>query len=243
MRRRVNPRRWTGRRVGRYRAVRVAATLAATLMVLGSTGPGSSAAIILDALAIRVYDSAGVLAADRTVALKDAAAILARADLDVAWVVCTARREGHAHPACDTAPAPQELVVRLVYSSPIEQDSNRRAFGYTLIDAASGVGTLSTVYVDRVDWLAATGKSSRAQMLGRAIAHELGHLILGSNNHASRGLMREVWTAEEIVRNRTDDWQFTSAQRASLRARWIGGPATGRRASSHDPRPGGAPGS
>jgi hypothetical protein len=193
-------------------------------------------AVILDSVTVRVYDSAGVAASDRNAALRTAASILSRADLDVAWIVCTSPRDHRSQAACDAAPAGHELVVRLTNSTPASEDGNRRAFGYSLLDAATGSGALSTVFVDRVDWLAATGKAVRAEILGRAIAHELGHLMLGSNDHTARGLMRETWTAEELMRNRAEDWQFSPAQRASLRARWTGSEATGRRAAGRDPR-------
>ena len=130
-----------------------------------------------------------------------------------------------------------ELVVRLTYSAPTAEDGNRRPFGSSLIDARTSTGTLSTVYVNRVDWLASTGKAVRADVLGRAIAHELGHQILGSNDHSPRGLMRETWTAEELTRNRAEDWQFSNAQRAALHARWASwGGLTRRAAAPRDPR-------
>jgi hypothetical protein len=179
-----------------------------------------TSAIILDSITIRVYDSAGVSATDRTAALKTAGTILSRADLDPTWIVCTPARDGRPQPGCDAAPASHELVVRLTHSSPAGEDGNSRAFGYSLIDASTGTGTLSTVFVDRVDWLASTGKAVRADVLGRAIAHEIGHQLLGSNDHTPRGLMRETWTADELTRNRAEDWQFSTSQRAALHARW-----------------------
>ena len=196
---------------------------------------GRTAAIILDTITIRIYDSAGVTASDRAAALKTAGAILSRADLDATWIVCTAARDGKQQPGCDAAPASHELVVRLTHSSPTAEDGNNRAFGYSLIDATTATGTLSTVYVDRVDWLASTGKAVRAEVLGRAIAHEIGHQLLGSNDHSARGLMRETWTAEELTRNRTEDWQFSSSQRSALHARWSSW-GLGRRASTRDSR-------
>jgi hypothetical protein len=54
-------------------------------------------------------------------------------------------------------------------------------------------------------------------LLGRAIAHEIGHLLLRSNAHAESGLMREVWTAEQVVRNRREDWTFSPGQSGDLR--------------------------
>jgi hypothetical protein len=197
---------------------------------------GRTAAIILDSITIRVYDNAGVTPSDRTTALKTAGAILARADLDAAWIVCTPARDGRPQPGCDTSPASHELVVRLTHGAPTAEDGNSRAFGASLIDATTSTGTLSTVFVDRVDWLASTGKAVRGEVLGRAIAHEIGHQLLGSNDHSARGLMREIWTPDELTRNRAEDWQFSSSQRVALHARWSSW-GLGRRAGTRDPRP------
>ena len=225
-------------RAGLSRAVRWIAPCALALAGVAAMAPpvsGSTAAIILDSITIRVYDSAGVSAGDRTAALKTAGAILSKAELDPIWIVCTANRDITPQPGCDAAPASHELVVRLTHSAPTA-DGNRRAFGSSLIDPTTATGTLSTVYVDRVDWLASTGKANRAEILGRAIAHELGHQLLGSNDHTARGLMRETWTAEELTRNRTEDWQFSNAQRAALHARWASWGGLARRAGARDSR-------
>jgi hypothetical protein len=222
------------RRTGPFLAV--IAGMVAAFSILASDALGRNAAIILDTITVRVYDSASVLARDRTAALKTAGAILARADLDATWIVCTpAVRDKRQQPGCDAAPASHELVVRLTQSSPSAEDGNSRAFGNTLIDATTATGTLSTVFIDRVDWLASTGKAARGEVLGRAIAHEIGHQLLGSNDHSPRGLMRETWTPEELTRNRADDWQFSIAQRAALHARWASW-GLGRRAGTRDPR-------
>ena len=213
-----------------------AALVVSAVCALAPAARGNTAAIILDSITIRVYDNAGVSANDRTAALKVAGSILSRADLFAIWIVCTPARDGRTQPGCDAAPASHELVVRLTHSAPTAEDGNRRAFGYSLINPTTATGTLSTVYVDRVDWLASTGKAVRAEVLGRAITHELGHQILGSNDHPPRGLMRETWTAEELTRNRAEDWQFSNSQRAALHARWASWGGLARRAGARDPR-------
>jgi len=217
------------------RRFHAACVVTAVAACLAPEAIGRNAAIILDSITIRVYDSTGVAPNDRTAALKMAGSILSRADLDAIWVVCTPSRDKRQQPGCDAAPASHELVVRLTYSSPTGEDGNSRAFGNTLIDATTATGTLSTVFLDRVDWLASTGKAKRTDVLGRAIAHEIGHQLLGSNDHAPRGLMRETWTAEELMRNRPDDWQFSTTQRSALHARWAGW-GLGRRAGARVPR-------
>jgi len=217
------------------RRFHAACLVTAAAACLAPEAIGRNAAIILDSITIRVYDSTGVAPNDRTAALKTAGSILSRADLDAIWIVCTPARDGRQQPGCDAAPASHELVVRLTYSSPTGEDGNSRAFGNTLIDATTATGTLSTVFLDRVDWLTSTGKAKRTDVLGRAIAHEIGHQLLGSNDHTPRGLMRETWTAEELMRNRPDDWQFSTTQRTALHARWASW-GLGRRAGTRVPR-------
>lgn len=193
--------------------VMVGVTMALAFVVLA---PVCRAAIVLDALVVRVYDNAGVRAADRSAALKQAAEILFRAEIDVEWLTCPARSESW---ACARPPSPQEIIVRLTNSPLPEQAGARRVFGHSAIAGTPGEGILATVYVDRVNWLAGTATAQRTLVLGRAIAHEIGHLMLSSNEHTATGLMREVWTAEELVRNRPEDWQFSAAQITHLQTR------------------------
>jgi hypothetical protein len=40
-----------------------------------------------------------------------------------------------------------------------------------------------------------------ARMLGRALAHELGHYLLASTAHTSYGLMRSTWSLDALVGN------------------------------------------
>lgn len=50
------------------------------------------------------------------------------------------------------------------------------------------------------------------QVLGHAIAHEIGHILLGSNSHGSRGLMKAKWGQEDIKRAGKGDLLFTPEQ-------------------------------
>lgn len=189
---------------------------AATAVMLGVVFLGTSgkAAVILDSLTVRIYDNAGVLAGDRARAIKRANEILSRADLSVDWRDCPAggvRKRSN----CTALPASGDLAVRLVRSP--KQDPNPQALGNALIDTTTGSGTLATVFVDRVQMMAGQVKADPWAMIGRVMAHEIGHLLLGSNSHSETGLMREIWTLKDLVRNRPDDWIFSNAQRDELR--------------------------
>lgn len=190
-----------------------AAILAVVLMT--STRTPASSAVIDDSLLVRIYDNAGILASELTSALRTTHDILRRADLIVDWVQCRARRDGPVPAVCDQPLSTSDVVVRLIEGSD-KETGERRALGYSLFDS-NGISGFATVYVDRVDWLARRAQYARAPLLGRAIAHEIGHLLLRSNAHTDTGLMREVWTAEQVVRNRREDWTFSPDQNGDIR--------------------------
>ena len=59
----------------------------------------------------------------------------------------------------------------------------------------------------------------RRTLLGRAIAHELGHLLLATTTHGPVGLMRAYWSREEVRRGQPRDWNFVPSELAALRRR------------------------
>jgi hypothetical protein len=115
-----------------------------------------------------------------------------------------------------------ELSLRIVRSVVPSNYAGQLPLGDALIDPQSGAGTLATVYIDRVEWMARqTGTDSRA-LLGRAIAHELGHLLMPTSGHSTRGLMRAIWSGAELRRGRARDWAFEPREVAAIRARLTG---------------------
>ena len=91
-------------------------------------------------------------------------------------------------------------MVRLV-RSPKDGRPEDESLGTALVDPATGTGVLATVYVDRVERLARGSNGDLGTLLGRAMAHEIGHLLMGRAAHAVRGLMRPRWTRAEVARN------------------------------------------
>jgi hypothetical protein len=84
----------------------------------------------------------------------------------------------------------------------------------------TNTGVLATVYGDRVVRRAA-GRINQSVLLGRTIAHELGHLLLGLRTHSRSGLMREFWSDEELRRNHMPDWAFAPDDRRRMCVRLL----------------------
>jgi hypothetical protein len=89
--------------------------------------------------------------------------------------------------------------------------------GFAALDAVSQRGVLATVFHDRVQGLAERLRLNYTALLGRAMAHEVGHLLLGQARHGTTGLMRAVWTDEELGRNHPSDWLFAPSDAHQMR--------------------------
>jgi len=75
-------------------------------------------------------------------------------------------------------------------------------------DMAAGTGLPRTAGSDRL----------AARLLGRAVAHEIGHYVLRTRDHAPRGLMRAAFTVREVLGDGSD-LLLEPAQIRALRSR------------------------
>ena len=80
----------------------------------------------------------------------------------------------------------------------------------------SAFGNLATVSLQAVQDETASADATSEEVLGAAIAHELGHLLLGPDSHSERGIMRPHWRREDFARGPRGGLAFTPAQ-----AQWI----------------------
>jgi len=153
---------------------------------------------------VRVYNAHGVPADALTTATTTAAQILRGADITVRWAECP----------CEGSVGPLELVIRLLAATPASPPA---ALGFSYVDVDDHAGTLATVFPDRIHALAHAAGAGEGEVLGRAMAHEIGHLILGTREHVRVGLMRGQWTSTELTNNRLIDWQLSRNDGVHLR--------------------------
>ena len=173
--------------------------------------PQGNSASPLDPVRVRVYRSTHLRGDALRLALGVAEATFSAAGIQVVWTVCEPGE-------CLTPPAPTERLVRLVRLHR-GQPHHQRCLGDALIDSQQQSGGLATVYVDQVLDVARRLDIDRGTLLGHTIAHEIGHLLLGSITHGASGLMREVWSRKEMQEGRGDDWALLPFEAAAIRLR------------------------
>ena len=96
---------------------------------------------------------------------------------------------------------PSEVVVRVIDAPAFNTTLHPDAYGVTYVVRETNRGWLATVFSDRIDQAASRVGVEPGTLLGRVMAHEVGHLLLGSGYHGEAGLMRAEWPDALLARN------------------------------------------
>jgi hypothetical protein len=167
----------------------------------------------LPPIVVRTYDAADIPAEYQQPALLAAAAILDRAGISVRWIRCDP--DGFTA-ECKKPLDTYELAVRLLKLRE-RPSKSARPLGEANVDVVRRTGSLATVYANRVRWFADASGVDFSTVLGRAIAHEIGHLLMGTTMHPATGLMRGVWAPKEVA---GEHWVFADRDALALREGW-----------------------
>ena len=166
-------------------------------------------------VAIRTFNYAA-LSVDRLAdARSEAAHLFRRAGIRLEWIDCRVAA-GVAGDAClEPLLAGRDLMLRLVDRTPV--DGRIIALGESMLDREQRGGVLMTVDVFPVRTIAGQASTPVPTLLGRAIAHEIGHLLLGSAEHPRFGLMRALWSHDELRGVKPAHWGFSRREGAQMR--------------------------
>ena len=148
-------------------------------------------------MSVRLTTAPTVTATARTAMIREATRIWARAGIRLEWLDTTARPSGLSL-----------RVLTLEHTGPAGIDDT--AVLGELVRGA-GTGAAAMIALDRAAAIASRGSLNRGALsfdqrlglvLGRAVAHEIGHFLLAGSPHQDAGLMRARFPEHEL----TDAW-------------------------------------
>jgi hypothetical protein len=164
-------------------------------------------------LTVRVYDLYGVSAVDRARGIELAQETLAHAGVASVWIDCT-RQPGVEQPArCAAVLQANEIVLRFQKESP----RGEHILGTAVVQEA-GPNVFASIYAHSISARSVKTGVPEATILGRVMAHEIGHLLLGTNSHAPTGLMKASWHLRDP---HPEQWLFTPKDAEKIRGRAI----------------------
>jgi hypothetical protein len=186
--------------------------LTAALLATPMTSPAQS-------LTVRVFNNYGVPDDDLLAARTHVDAIFNAAGTALSWLDCWegGKEPVAASPECRRPLDATHIVLRLQAAQPVS-GTRYISMGFSLVNLQTGVPFLATVFVDLVASISRGAAVDSRLLLGRAIAHEIGHLLLNTNLHAAGGLMRADWSRAELRRNTPADWTFLEHEIATIQA-------------------------
>ncbi len=198
-------------------ALRVASISALTIVVwLLSAGVAAASD---HSVIVRAYNTYGVPEHAVRAASRTVRQLLGDAGIDARWRDCriVGKRARRDTDPCSDRLKSNELIVRVVTGSAIGSGDVTMALGDAFIDPATREGALATVYADRVAIMAEALRIDFGTMIGRAITHEIAHLLLGTLTHTAVGIMRATWRSKAVMTTEETDWLFTREQQAAMR--------------------------
>jgi hypothetical protein len=157
---------------------------------------------------LRIYNDAGVEINTLTAAMKRVDFVYSNIRIRTRWIMM--------EPMTDDGMPLFDLVIARSHDPASKRSDVALVDG--LIGEASVDGHRAYAFYDRVTSAAAAHKSFRALLLADVIAHEIGHLLLGVDSHATSGVMRA-----DILKNVGLPRIFSSAEGNVIRGRVLQG--------------------
>ena len=139
------------------------------------------------------------------------------AEIAIQWVDCRVP-QGDGAPCLEPLQPGRDLMLRII-DQPHGDRGRRRsmALATSMLDREQHGGALMTVDLFPIRTLAAQTATDFPTLLGRAIAHEIGHLLLGTSEHPREGLMRARWLQDELRGLKPAHWGFSRREAAQMR--------------------------
>lgn len=167
---------------------------------------------------VHIYNDIGVPDGDVSGAKQVASRVFRQAGIDLGWSDCTVKRSssGRASSPCES-PGPAGILVYFV--GPLEEHFkwvDQNALGYSIIPEAKP-GTMAYISYPRIKNLSDSTSAGVPDLLGLAVAHEIGHLLFGSHSHANQGIMRAPWRLHDLQGKAWNEFEFTGDQASRLR--------------------------
>jgi hypothetical protein len=148
-------------------------------------------------VSISVHDYADVPTPLLAAAEDQASSIFRQAGLETVWLNCGPKVERTEPKTCYATDATHLMLKILPHAISARASDRNDVLGTALLDE-QGTGYYAYAFYDRVRKLA-DDRSLGYALLGDVFAHEIGHLLLGSNAHSISGIMCPHWRDKELL--------------------------------------------
>jgi hypothetical protein len=166
-------------------------------------------------LMISVFNDADVSGGTLRQAEEEAERVFRRAGIEVKWLNCYAAGAPQESGDCREVKFPAHLHLRIVRKALRLKEG---VLGVSFL-GADGIGCQADLFYERMEELENSKRGTLASLLAHVAAHEVGHLLLGTNSHAPTGIMQGRWTDEQVAGINLAGLYFSAAESVRMRQR------------------------
>jgi hypothetical protein len=167
-------------------------------------------------ITVRVYNYARIASytLDRT--QSTVSEIFMEAGFRIHWIQCPRCKEERSQfPDCTPELGPGDLILKIMPRIQMEKNGLR--------EAAFGLAAGSNILIstERLYDIANKSEQTCDRILGLAVAHEIGHALLGSNSHSKQGIMCPRWYSNDLQPGSRRTVRFTEEQIERMHRNWM----------------------
>ena len=193
------------------------ATLGLGLVLFGGLFvPDAIAQSAFVQLRVSVFNSSPISSSTIERAEGEAGRVLRDIGVEAIWLNCPQETPQESYPGrCSEVSFPSHLRLWILR---VSHGLNISTVGISYL-AEDGRGCYADLFYEPIQELGKQTAVSPSIILGHAMAHELGHLLLGANSHSPSGLMRAHWTGEDLTNASQGNLRFSKEQCLKIRNR------------------------
>jgi hypothetical protein len=149
---------------------------------------------------------------------ESASRIFAQSGIELHWLLCGREDESTEEQiACSQPLFLEHLDVHIINGLSHLKTS---VFGISYL-SSDEKGSQADVFYSKIADFHGVSHADPATLLGHAIAHELGHLLLGSNSHSVTGIMCANWRTADLARMEQGGLVFNEEESRKMKAKLL----------------------
>ena len=187
-------------------------------LILALVLPPSSAQTAISTrleVTVSLYGYAHVSSKTLAKAKQEAQRILHEAGVETVWVSCLPKSEKIELNSCSVVDATHLVLKILPHGLTAHVRDRIDVLGNAVLDENS-TGNYACAFLDHIQ---AQEERLGFALMGNVFAHELGHLLLGSNTHSVSGIMSAHWLGTELRRVSQGSIGFLPSQSHRMKER------------------------
>lgn len=168
-------------------------------------------------LTVLVYNYAALAEQRLSAAEANAERGFRHVGIEVQWTECpTTTSQPEGAPPCQGKMEPTDIAVRIIEAGRNAESDGRPVLGSSVVTVGAH-SYYSTIYHGSVRQLCASHGLYEEQVLAAAMTHEIGHLLLRSNQHSADGIMAGHWDQPDYQLIAQGQLAFSPGQVETLR--------------------------